>query len=174
MEFAQRLIALEQAAFWVANRVVRNRDDARDVVQDAYCRALAHRDSFEPDRPVRPWFLQIVRNAALDRLRAIRREKSEIVEPAGASGCPSDHAIAQERRITVHLAMRALPERYRHALALRYFEGYRYHEISAALRIPVGTAQTFVHRGRAALREQLTAAAQSGVRRTPEGPKMTR
>lgn len=157
MEFAQRLIAFEQAAFWVANRILRNRDDARDVVQDAYCRALAYRETFDSGKPIRPWFLQIVRNAALDRLRVIRREKSETVEPAGVSRCPSDYAIAQEQRNTVHLALHGLPERYRRALHLRYVEGYRYREISKALRVPIGTAQTLVHRGRAALRKQLSA-----------------
>lgn len=155
MEFAQKLAAFEQAAFWVANRIMRNPDDARDAVQDAYCRALARCETFKPDAPIRPWFLQIVRNAALDRLRIMRREKREIIASVEASRCPSDYAIAHERRITLNLALRELPERYRDALHLRYFEGYRYNEISKALRIPIGTAQTFVHRGHAALRKKL-------------------
>lgn len=155
MDFENRLLAMDRQAFMLAYRIVRDREDARDALQDAYCRALMHRASFDNARSIAPWFMTIVKRVALSRIRSQACESLESVRES-LEDVTSAAAVARQERDAVRNALRSVPSRYRRALHLRYFEGYRYREIAEALCIPLGTAQTFVHRGQGALRANLS------------------
>jgi RNA polymerase sigma-70 factor (ECF subfamily) len=139
-------------AFAVALRILANRDCARDVAQEAACLALRFEHRYDRTRAVRPWFLTIARNVALSevRRRAQFPPASEIPERGEA-----DAEIGRfEARETCVAALRELPTlrpAYRRALTLKC-RGYQYREIALALSIPVGTAQTHVHRAQRELR----------------------
>jgi len=140
------------AAFSVALRILVNRECARDAAQEATYLALRYEHRFDPARAVRPWLATIARNVALSEVR--RRERYGVfVEMPERSEL--DTGLERfEARETCVAALREFPKlrpAYRRALTMKC-RGYQYREIALALRIPVGTAQTHVHRAQRELR----------------------
>jgi RNA polymerase sigma-70 factor (ECF subfamily) len=139
-------------ALGVARRIVRDRDRANDVMQEAVCRALRYENGFDAGRPVRPWFLTIVRNVAIDEVR--RPRHSHDLPEVAHSDATLDRLIEREECADVLREIALLRPAYRRALELKC-RGVAYRDIARQLGIPVGTAQTFVHRGKLALRAKL-------------------
>ena len=149
LHFRDDLLLHWNDAFGVAFRIVHDRDRARDVTQEAVCRALRYENGFDGGRPLRPWFLTIVRNAALDEIR--RPQHTNDVPEVAHSDATLDRLIEREECAEVLREMAMLRPAYRDALELKC-RGLAYREIAQRLGIPVGTAQTFVHRAKLALR----------------------
>jgi RNA polymerase sigma-70 factor (ECF subfamily) len=147
--FRDDLLSTWDDAFGVARRIVRDGDRARDVVQEAVCRALRYEKGFDAGRPVRPWFLTIVRNVAIDEVRR-SRHTHELPEIAHTDAT-LDRLIEREECADVLREIALLRPAYRRALELKC-RGVAYRDIARQLGIPVGTAQTFVHRAKLALR----------------------
>jgi RNA polymerase sigma factor (sigma-70 family) len=136
-------------AFGVACRIVHDRERARDVVQEAVCRALRYEHGFDSGRPVRPWFLTIVRNVAVDEIR--RPLHTDVLPEIAHSDATLDRLIEREECAVVLRELALLRADHRCALEMKC-RGFTYRDIAQRLGIPVGTAQTFVHRAKLALR----------------------
>jgi RNA polymerase sigma-70 factor (ECF subfamily) len=151
ISFREQILREWHNAFGIAYAILRNRDSAHDAAQEATLRALRYENAFDASRPVRPWFLKIARNVALSETRK-RNQFCELPEIA-------DRESALDRLMTREVCAAAvreaanLPSAYRSALQLKW-RGYQYREIAAALGIPVGTAQTRVHRAQVRLRSK--------------------
>ncbi|MCF3641209.1 sigma-70 family RNA polymerase sigma factor [Rhizobium sp. TRM95111] len=133
--------------------LVRNADEAEDLVQDALTRAYERQASFRTGSNLRNWLLSIVHNVHVDRLR--RRRSLERRHEAAAE--IADHAVAPSQDHSVRLgqlrgAFFALPEDQREALHLVAIEELSYREAADALAIPVGTLMSRIARARARLR----------------------
>ena len=156
-------------AFGLALRVLRDEEQARDVVQDAFLKAYASLDRFEGRSSFYTWLHRIVMNLCLDRLRrergARRVEWSEELErelPADPEA-PSqqDPAVALERselRAQLARAIAQLPEDARRTLELREIDGLSYQEIAESLGVPKGTVMSRLHYARRRVRQALAAA----------------
>jgi RNA polymerase sigma-70 factor (ECF subfamily) len=154
--------------FRTARSIVRNDDDAEDVLQDAYLRAWRALAGFRAEAKVSTWLVRIVVNEALGRLR--RRGAVLTVEPAaGPDGSRDDVDAAQELALAPEqLAMRSelrrlierriesLPESFRTVFVLRAVEELTVEETAAALGICEATVRTRFHRARRLLRERLS------------------
>lgn len=137
-------------AYRLAYRILRHREAASDAVQEAISRGLLHAGSFDQSRPVRPWFLRIVRNVALNEAK---RSKCEAPVPELSDhASPADAVLRAEQRIMVRETIATLPQSYRRVVILRYYENYPYRSIADALSIPLGTTKTLLHRAHRALR----------------------
>ena len=141
-----------------------SRADADDVVQEALVRALAGLRA--ADRPIAlgPWLFVIVRNRAIDHLRAPVRRHTEGDERLAmlpgsdrVSGDPADRAVAGEELAEVVHAIGALPERQRLALVSRELGGSSHVEIAAGLGTTVAGAKSLILRARSAVAETLAA-----------------
>src|SRR5918996_1972151 len=99
-------------AFSIAYRIVEQREDAEDVVQDAFIRALERLDTLQRGRPFRPWFYRIVVNQALNlrRGRAVRRTEPVPEQAASALPTPDVQAERSVMRGVLRVALDALPE----------------------------------------------------------------
>lgn len=154
----------------VAKRMLRNEEDARDAVQDAFLSAFRAVDRFEGGSQLGTWLHRIVVNAALMKLRTRRRKPEEPLDPllprfledghmerpARAWARPADEALAsKETRRMVLDRIAELPETYRTILLLRDVEGLDTDETATALGITPGAVKTRLHRARLALRELL-------------------
>lgn len=154
----------------VAKRLLRDEDDARDAVQDAFLSAFRGIERFEGGARLSTWLHRIVVNAALMKLRTRRRKPEEpldpllprfledghMARPAGPWREPSD--VALERRELRQLVLDRigeLPETYRTILLLRDVEELDTEEAARALGISTGAVKTRLHRARLALRELL-------------------
>jgi RNA polymerase sigma-70 factor (ECF subfamily) len=116
----------------VARAIVGEEQTARDVVQEAFTRAVEKRSSFRRRGPLEAWLWRIVVNEA--RKRTLRAAREQHVEPAAISGNGRSGADAE-----VRAAIAALPERQRLAVFLRYYADLDYAAIAVALGIERGT-----------------------------------
>ncbi len=138
---------------WVV-RVVRDPGAAEDVLVEAFLRAYRGRARFDPSRSFGAWMRRIATNAALDRLRTLRREAAwsaaDERTPAPAGGDPG---LAE----SVDLAFRKLSPKLQVVATLALVEEQPYAEIADALGLPVGTVKSRVFRAVRRLRRELTA-----------------
>jgi RNA polymerase sigma-70 factor, ECF subfamily len=146
-------------AFTIAFRLLEHREDAEDVVQDAFVQALDRLATLEHGRPFRPWFQRIVVNRALNvrRSRAVRATEP-IPDAAQAGTAPPDRAAERaELRSRLRAALDALPERQRVIVQLAELEDLSSGEIAEILGIADGTVRWHLHQAKHALRAALGA-----------------
>jgi RNA polymerase sigma-70 factor (ECF subfamily) len=133
----QALVELiELATPWllgVAQGMLSDRDEAEEVVQEAFTAAWNHTGALgEEHEALMPWLLRITRNRAIDRLRRRARGRARLAR-AKAQGALPDDSVA---------ALAALPPEQREAVQLAYFRGLTHSEIAHTLEIPMGTVKT--------------------------------
>lgn len=167
--FEQALLPHLDAAYNLARWLTRDPQDAEDVVQEAYLRALRFFHSFRGGDG-RRWLLAIVRNTCHDWLRARGADKTtpfdeEIHVRDAAPETPETLLLQQADRETVRRAIEALPIVWREVIILRELEGLSYKEIGEIAGIPVGTVMSRLARGRARLQQQLAGPAGEESRR---------
>jgi RNA polymerase sigma factor (sigma-70 family) len=143
-------LAVERYAdmvYRVAVHAAPRREDAEDVVQDTYEKLLRTDKRFESEAHLKAWLIRVAINRCHDLCRAACTKDLELDEgtPAAPSG-EDGHVLA---------AVRALPERYRSAIYLHYYEGYTAAEIGGMLGVPGSTVLTWLARGRGRLHELL-------------------
>ncbi len=116
----------------VARAIVGEEQAARDVVQEAFMRAVEKRRSFRRRGSIEGWLWRIVVNEARKRASGARREAAALVSGSASNGRPPGDA-------DVRAAISALPERQRLAVFLRYYADLDYAAIAGALGIERGT-----------------------------------
>ncbi|MGC3939115.1 RNA polymerase sigma factor [Roseobacter sp. EG26] len=143
--------------FGVILAIMRDRDLARDVAQEAFVRIWKRSHQYRPDsgNPL-SWIGTIARNCAIDRLRSERTrgfvEFTDDVPEFSDLDDPASHTLDS---LVIRRLLADLRPDHRKALMLCYFQGYTYIELAGVLDIPVGTAKSWVRRGLAALREAM-------------------
>ena len=156
----------------VARRLLRNEDDARDAVQEAFLAAFRSIDRFEGHAQLGTWLHRIVVNAALMKIRAQRRVPSVAgsieemlpafeadghrLNPRPAWDAAADALIEQrETREMIRRKVDTLPEPYRTVLLLRDIEEIDTDQTASLLEISRSAVKTRLHRARMALRKLL-------------------
>jgi len=147
-------------AFSLALRVVTDRGRAEDVVQDAFLSVWRKAGSYSVGRgSVKTWLTSIVRNRAIDVVRA-RRESDgddEAVLLGLRDSSPSviEQVTASLDRDTLRAAITVLPVEQRDAIAMAYFEGRSRSEIAGMTGLPLGTVKSRIRLGMHRLRDEL-------------------
>ncbi|HEU4952947.1 MAG TPA: RNA polymerase sigma factor [Gemmatimonadales bacterium] len=146
-----------QPAYNVAYRLLSNRQDAEDLVQEAFLTALANLRSFDRSRSFGPWFYRIVWTRGLNLRKSLARRAAEPLEAERHPGAadPSADAERSDLAETVLGALAELPERQRLIVQLFDLDGFSGAEIGEMLGINPGTVRWYLHQGRRALRERL-------------------
>ncbi len=157
--FGQLVARLMKPAFVVAYRLLGNREDAQDLVQEAFGRAYRKLGSFEPGREFRPWFFRILVRSGLNaRESAQLRRTDELPEDARSPGeGPELAAERAELRARIRSALAALPPRQRLLVELVDLEGFAPADVAEMLEIAGATARWHLHMARGALRTILAA-----------------
>ncbi len=142
-----------------AHWLTQDRQEAEDLVQETFVKALKGFRSFQPGTNFRAWIYQILRNTFLTSRTGLQSTATVPLEPgseheavATASGTPESILLQRADRQLVQEALGRLPVPYREVLLLCEFEGMSYQEISATLAIPIGTVMSRLWRARRALR----------------------
>jgi RNA polymerase sigma-70 factor, ECF subfamily len=142
--------------FGLCYRMLGHRQDAEDIAQESFVRALRSLKSWDQEREFLPWLLAIAGNRCRTLLssRSRRPATSPLVEqlPDRSPDAVRGDNLAEE----VQFALGRIREEYRQAFLLFHEQQLSYAEISAALACPLGTVKTWVHRARRELIEQLT------------------
>ncbi len=147
-EFRQQIESLLPRAAGYAWTLVRHRADAEDAVQEAALKAYRNRRRYNSSRPLKGWWLAIVRNCCLDLLR--RRSRVATV-PADESTLPARETPTPGEHEDLYRAIARLSPPHREILELRYFGDCSYRDIAEALAIPQGTVMSRLHAARGAL-----------------------
>jgi RNA polymerase sigma-70 factor (ECF subfamily) len=144
-------------AMALATRILRNREDAEDLVQDAFLSALKHVDSFEPSRPFWPWLSRIIVNRGFDlsAARSIRTTEPLDDDVADRASTPAGDAERADVFAHVRAAMSALPPRRRLVVELFELEEYSVAEIAELIDSTPATVRWHLHVARHQLRGAL-------------------
>lgn len=152
-------------ALATALRVVGGRDEAEDVVHDAFVAVWAKIDRFDAARgSLRGWLMTVVRNRAIDRVRARRVtvDVDDADERALLRTGPNPTWEDTVRRASagdLRAALADLPDEQRRAIELAYFEGYTYREVAELTGVPAGTANGRLRLALSKLRDSLAGTA---------------
>lgn len=136
---------------WVV-RIVRDGRAAEEVLVEAFWRAYRGRARFDPSREFGPWIRKVATHAALDHLRAARRNEASSLTEAHEPVTAAPDGAVQE---SIAAAFRRLPPKLQVVAALALVEGLPYAEIADALDVPLGTVKSRVFRATRALRKEL-------------------
>lgn len=159
--FEQAVLTHFDAAYNLARWLTRSPEDADDVVQEAFLRALTFFDSFQGGIDGRAWLLSIVRNTCYTWLKkkngfeATTEFDENLHSPFADS---ADAEASQIRRADweiVKQAIEKLPPEYREVLILREMEGLSYKEVARITSLPIGTVMSRLSRARQRLHDLL-------------------
>jgi len=145
------------AAYRLARWLVRNKEDAEDVVQDACVRALRYFRTFTGGNG-RAWFLRIVRNTCWSRHGQRIPVEADPFDEERHGSDPADaeiRLIQLDEAAQVRRTLERLPDRFRELLVLRELEGLTYRELADVIGVPIGTIMSSLSRARQAFRHAL-------------------
>jgi RNA polymerase sigma-70 factor (ECF subfamily) len=149
-------------AFRIALSIVHDRGRAEDVVQEAFLAIWRKSGSYTPGRgSVRSWLIGIVRNRAIDTLRARRvtdvDDEATLLSLPDAGPSVVDQVVAKLEGEAVRSALHSLPRQQREAIAIAYYASRSHAEIATITGLPLGTVHGRIRLGLRRLRTHLLA-----------------
>ena len=169
--FRELVRRYERPVFSLVYRMVRDRETAEDLAQDAFIKVLNHIDRYSPEFKFSSWIFKIANNVAIDHLRRRRLDTISMDGSPHASNAAEveastfdiaadqesalDELTAKELGNAIEGAIGRLRPEYRACIMLRHVEGRSYEEIASTLDLPLGTVKTYIHRARHELRRAL-------------------
>lgn len=148
-------------------KMVRNREETEDLVQEAFMKAFKALPSFNEEYAFSTWLYKIAINNCIDHMRKKRLKTYSINKPVRSkdgelnrefpdtSMSPDKKVLSDERSNIIGAAIDELPENYRTAILLRHKEERSYEEIAEILDIPLGTVKARIFRAREMLKKKL-------------------
>ncbi|TMA11244.1 MAG: sigma-70 family RNA polymerase sigma factor [Deltaproteobacteria bacterium] len=164
--FEELVERYKQKAYRIAFDFTRDREEAKDLSQEAFLRAFTHLNGFDQRASFYTWFYRILVNLCLDYRRRGQRvswqpfeehdgktaEKNEIANPGPS---PDREAMSGEISRKIGAALNSLPPKQRTAFVLKNHEGLSIREIAKIMQTAEGTVKTHIHRAVLALRQSL-------------------
>jgi len=176
--YGQIVLAYQDRLYNAVLRLVGDREEARELTQEAFTRGLVNLDSFRGDASPYTWLFRIAVNLAISRLRKVQRHRvfslswsgrdgnghhgnddqaSSLVDRLSDASSPSPPQDLEKREEAeqVLAALGRLDAEYRAVLVMRDIEGFDYQQMADVLGLPLGTLKSRLFRARLALRDQL-------------------
>lgn len=175
--FGQLVMHYQDRLFNAVLRLVGDREEARELTQEAFARGLTKIDSFRGDSSPYTWLFRIAMNLAISQLRKVQRHRTFSLSQSGGNGkaqhAPEDQASSLADRLAagtptpaadlekreeheqVLAALGRLDAEYRAVLVMRDIEGFDYQQMADVLGLPLGTLKSRLFRARLALRDEL-------------------
>lgn len=156
-EFEERLADSSALAFRVAYSVLRHRQDAEDVAQEAFVRAHKSFRQLREREAFRAWLVRMTWRLALDKRRGEQRRTARELAALRPPAPPTteDTLIAEQRSARLWQAIDALPEKFRMVVVLASIEEQRVEDVAVLLKIPAGTVKSRLSEARKRLQELL-------------------
>jgi RNA polymerase sigma-70 factor (ECF subfamily) len=171
LAFRELVRRYERPVFSLVYRMVRDRELAEDLSQDAFIKVLNHIDRYSPEFKFSSWIFKIANNVAIDHLRRRRLDtismdgsphaanaaevEASTFDVAADQENALDEIASRELGTAIEAAIGQLRPEYRSCIMLRHVEGRSYEEIASTLDLPLGTVKTYIHRARHELRRAL-------------------
>jgi RNA polymerase sigma-70 factor (ECF subfamily) len=166
VRFEEEALDLADQVYRVARGLVGSKEEAEDLVQDAYARAFRSWRSFTPGTNLRAWLLRILTNLNIDRGRRVQRspdlQSLEERDYYLYDRLEATSGNADEERVVERLsqddiveALAEVPHDFRDVVVLVDIGDFSYADAAQILDIPIGTVMSRLHRGRRILKKQL-------------------
>jgi RNA polymerase sigma-70 factor (ECF subfamily) len=177
--FGQIVVLFQDRLYNAILRMVGDADEARELTQETFTRALVKIDSFRGEAGPYTWLFRIAVNLAISQLRKVSRHRTFSLNSPGGGGNgkahysddqaaalvdriseprssdPGEAALEKERGQHVLAALGRLDAEYRAVLVMRDIEGFDYQQMAEVLSLPLGTLKSRLFRARLALRDEL-------------------
>jgi RNA polymerase sigma-70 factor (ECF subfamily) len=176
--YGQLVLLYQDRLYNAVLRLIGDREEARELTQEAFTRGLMKLDSFRGDASPYTWLFRIAVNLAISQLRKIKRHRVFSLSSSGRNGNgrhgtedqasslvdrlashdtprPPDGLEDREQGEQVMAALGRLDAEYRAVLVMRDIEGFDYQQMADVLGLPLGTLKSRLFRARLALRDEL-------------------
>jgi RNA polymerase sigma-70 factor (ECF subfamily) len=176
--YGQIILLYQDRLYNAVLRLVGDREEARELTQEAFTRGLTKLESFRGDASPYTWLFRIAVNLSISQLRKVQRIRVFSLDQASGNGdrrdrdetqaarlmdrvardnseLPPQRAERRERDEAVLAALGRLDAEYRAVLVMRDIEGFDYHQMAEILALPLGTLKSRLFRARLALRDEL-------------------
>lgn len=153
--FGELIARYRGQVYGLCLRMLGQHQDAEDVSQETFLRAVRSLENWDSQRDFEPWLLAIAGNRCRTALAARKKRPAavgDVVDCVDARASESSNGMAVEE---VRVALEGLREEYRQAFLLYHLEQRGYEEVSRLMKCPVGTVKTWVYRARLELMEAL-------------------
>lgn len=152
---------------FVLYRIVQDKDDVEDVVQEVFINTFRALKSFKKEYSFFSWIYKIALNKGIDYLRKKKLKTFSIDKPVTAKDGevhyevpdstyePDKHIIASEKSALINAAIEKLPPKYKRVIIMRHMEEKDYSEIAEELKLPIGTVKVHIFRARELLNKYL-------------------
>jgi len=160
IEFNTRLIQEKSSLKGFALSLTRNADDALDLIQETYLKALRYRDKFEDSTNLKAWLFTIMKNTFINSYRRATKTKQliskgdEIALNRAFKQNSYDHSESRMNAKEIFKFVEALEDQYKVPFA-KYYVGFKYEEIASDLNLPLGTIKSRIFTARKILMENL-------------------
>src|SRR2546423_15638906 len=167
VRFEEEALELADQVYRVARHLVGSREEAEDLMQEAYARAFRSWRSFRPGTNLRAWLLRILTNLNIDRGRRLQRtpgleplEEGDYflytrLEESTPDASDEERVVERLSQDSVVSALSAVPPDFRDVVGLGDLGGFVYLRAAPLLLLPIGTVMSRLHRGRRVLKQQL-------------------
>ena len=177
--YGQIILLYQDRLYNAVLRLVGDREEARELTQEAFTRGLMKLDSFRGDASPYTWLFRIAVNLAISQLRKVQRQRVFSLDRSASNGhgrydddqasslvdrvtrdtgeTPPQKIERRERDEAVLAALGRLDAEYRAVLVMRDIEGFDYQQMADILGLPLGTLKSRLFRARMALRDELKA-----------------
>jgi RNA polymerase sigma-70 factor (ECF subfamily) len=150
------------AAYNLARWLMKNEQDAKDVVQESYIRAFRFFNTWKGESDAKPWLLKIVRNGCYTALQGNQNRQDSVEYDDDLHGDqhpsadPETFLLQKFDQAAVRSALESLPTAFREALILCELEGLSYKEIAEVTGVAAGTIMSRISRARSKLKELIS------------------
>lgn len=147
--FHELFVAYREAVFKMAYAILRNREEAMDIVQDTFVKAMEKSKHLKATFSVKGWLLKVARNLSIDRYRrrkSVPLDEMEVFHPSSSGRNEQSNVMNMDLKDIIREIFPELPPREQEVFALRYYEDMTFREISDSLGVAEGTVKTLHHR----------------------------
>ena len=167
VRFEEDALELSDQVYRVARHLAGSREEAEDLMQEAYARAFRSWRSFQPGTNLRAWLLRILTNLNIDRGRKLQRtpetqplEESDYflynkLEEANGGAADEERVVERLSQDDIVSALSSVPHDFRDVVVLVDIGDFTYADAAQILDIPIGTVMSRLHRGRRILKQEL-------------------
>ncbi|MBU1318849.1 MAG: sigma-70 family RNA polymerase sigma factor [candidate division Zixibacteria bacterium] len=161
------LVRHRKAIFHVVTKIVRNQDEAQDLVQETFMKAFNALASYRSEYRFSTWLYKIAANCAIDFVRKKRIEALSLDRPIQTKDGqvefelpdrtwdPERNLVRKQKLQSIDEAIDSLPDKYREVIIYRHRDDKSYEEIADILGTPVGTVKARIFRARELLKKKL-------------------
>lgn len=158
--FKNRVLPTKDKLYRFAYRMLRNEDEAKDVVQEVMIKVWNKRENMDSWQNIEAWCMQITKNQVLDKVKSKRYKLTDHIDESfdlsdSSFRTPDRIAETNDTMESINKIINALPEKQKQVIQLRDIEGFSYKEISEIMHVDLSQVKVNLFRARKSVKENL-------------------